>query len=111
VNELPAMKCTPGGIKTRTPHESENTSDSIRLSCESDSNDAHKSDSQPEKHIWLRISASRGITIDYNEEPENVLNSIRLSCQSDSNETDESDLQPEKHEWPRIATPRRPLID
>jgi hypothetical protein len=44
--------------------ERDNTSDSIRVSCELDSNEIDESDSQSEKHDDPRISTFRGISID-----------------------------------------------
>jgi hypothetical protein len=52
------------GIKMDLSDEDENTSDSIRVKCEFDSNVIDESDSQSEKDFDPRISTFLGIKID-----------------------------------------------
>jgi hypothetical protein len=52
------------GIKIDSSDEDENTSDSIRVNREFDSNVTDKNDLQDEKHFEPRISTLRGIMID-----------------------------------------------
>jgi hypothetical protein len=52
------------GIQIDLSDEYENTSDSIRVKCEFDSNVIDESASQNEKHFEPRISTFRGIKID-----------------------------------------------
>jgi hypothetical protein len=66
-NVDPSMKATPRGITIDCNEEYENAEDSIRLSCEWDSNETEKSDSQREKHDGHRISTLHGTMTDEDE--------------------------------------------
>jgi hypothetical protein len=62
------------GIKIDSSDEYENSSDSIRVKCECDSNEIDVSYPQREKHFHPRISTLLGIMIDSSDEYENANN-------------------------------------
>jgi hypothetical protein len=92
-NADPSTNDTFRGRTIDCKEQLENASDSIRFSCESDSNEIDESELHEAKQLEQRVSTFRGIMIDFNEQYENAEDSIRLSCEFGANETDENKLQ------------------
>jgi hypothetical protein len=79
------LNSTLRGIIIDRSDEYENTSDSIRVKYEFDSNVIDESDLQCEKHFDPRLSTLLGIKIDSSDEDENAADSICVNRDLDSN--------------------------
>jgi Flp pilus assembly protein TadD len=73
------------GISIERRNEYENAYDSIRISCEMDSNENDESDRHIENADDPRMSTFRGISIDRRNEDEKAYDSIRINRECDSN--------------------------
>jgi hypothetical protein len=73
--------------------ECANTSDSIRVNREGDSNKIDESDSHFKKHFDPIISTLFGIKIDWSDDWKKASDPIRVNREGDSNEIDENELQ------------------